>query len=553
MEHFKTVKRSSESPMLDASQQLRTPNSKNVATSTKRKSPYEHRRVPTATIKPKTLQFDMGTGVNIERSLLSTMVTDPNTSTVESDDDETLELTQPGEAPSATELDRESIWTINLMEPANVHLKDIDQTVHIKHSGADFCSGQVLKTLIIGRKNFNCNQPWVKSISRKHTQVQWRWDKDCHCVTCHVKHLGGTGATTVRGIQMSTGDAEQQIFDDETVEVGIVGSGENECVWVKLSIASRNQNFGTTSFDRQYQQLLRSIMQRGEHKGASRGPFDERFGKDKLVFRLRGEGGEMLIPALSLKYVFLKGAATELLWYFRGEDNIKWLQQQDVHFWDKEADENGFVGLNYGLLTNFKESNGERCNQLETIIDELCDGKINSRNLTAIMAKPEKLDQNSKKPVHACTESIQVIASGQVSAVGENGMVIRVNQRSSDVCLGLPFDIVVWSVLLHLICREVHIRTSGKIKLFAEEIIFDFGSAHIYIKNQDLAKIMLQRESRLPANDAAKPFLRVSDVAGGMFDLKPDDLTFYNYGPGFHSRHPGPTISKEMKDVQIRA
>lgn len=116
-------------------------------------------------------------------------------------------------------------------------------------------------------------------------------------------------------------------------------------------------------------------------------------------------------------------------------------------------------------------------------------------------------------------------------------------------------DIVVWSILLHLICREVRRRTDGKVKISADEIIFNFGSAHVYDANLEAAKILLKRRSKFPE----EPQLRInSNLSLAAIWERPDedgwkaaDLKIQGYKKEY-CKHPGAELSKAMTDMQAR-
>lgn len=139
-----------------------------------------------------------------------------------------------------------------------------------------------------------------------------------------------------------------------------------------------------------------------------------------------------------------RAAVIESLWYIRGEDNIRFLQEHRCHFWDAQAKDDGFIGLSYGLLTNFPGENGnDSINQLElNVISKLCRGE-SSRNMYITLANPllETVQQS-------CSSGIQFSVSAET-------LDMTVNQRSSDVVLGLPNDVVIWAVIYHLVRREV--------------------------------------------------------------------------------------------------
>ena len=121
-----------------------------------------------------------------------------------------------------------------------------------------------------------------------------------------------------------------------------------------------------------------------------------------------------------------------------------------------------------------------------------------------------------------------------------NTLDMSVNQRSSDVCIGLPFDIVIWSMLLHLICREVELRTKGQQKLAAGTLTFKIDSAHVYVKNEPAAEELLKR-AVIPAEATEQPHLSIDESKRdvGMFELEPADLKINAWGPGTFHRTDG--------------
>ena len=162
------------------------------------------------------------------------------------------------------------------------------------------------------------------------------------------------------------------------------------------------------------------------------------------------QDGALVVPVTTLRWVNRKGVVVELLWYLRGDDTVHWLHEHNCHFWNKDADAGGFVGLNYGLTVRFPKPRGGSTNQLKERIQQLCKGKLGSRNLVVSLVRPDATtNQASKKASPACTSGFMLKGTGDGT-----GLDMVVTQRSSDVILGLPYDIIVWSLLLHLICRE---------------------------------------------------------------------------------------------------
>jgi thymidylate synthase len=250
---------------------------------------------------------------------------------------------------------------------------------------------------------------------------------------------------------------------------------------------------GTASFDQQYLKLLQHINNYGKLQRNEKGENWTLSDSYSFVVDLRGGGhknnnnnnNKNLLPLTTLRKMFNgRAAVIEALWYLRGEDHIRFLQDFRQHFWDKQADQDtGWVGYNYGLLTNY-----ENFNQLEVnVIRRLVQNK-SSRNMVCSLVNP-----NQATVQNACTSAVQFAVSHQD---GQDYLDLTVEQRSSDIILGLPHDVVVWTVILHLVRREVH-RRSGP-HLHAGRLFFNIaaGGAHVYILNQDAFVTLLSRRPK---------------------------------------------------------
>ena len=268
---------------------------------------------------------------------------------------------------------------------------------------------------------------------------------------------------------------------------------------IKVRAEDVKAGYPSHAFDVQYLKLVRAIQNEGveqkNKKGSSstlplscelRIPLTDTSGKDRN-----------LLPLTSLRSLYGGGSAlVEALWYLRGEDNITFLQNNRCPFWDKQAVPKGgvnWVGLNYGLLTNFPQADGKSINQLEkNVIQVLCKPKSCSRNMVCTLIKPGEDNVQG-----ACTSSIQF----SVSTLKESGSTremlnVTVTQRSSDVMIGLPHDVTVWSIILHLVRREV-LRRTGR-NLIAGNLFFAISqnAAHVYATNSENMKQILTRKPK---------------------------------------------------------
>ena len=280
----------------------------------------------------------------------------------------------------------------------------------------------------------------------------------------------------------------------------------------RLYITSRKiAAFGSQSFDFQYLSLLRAIQAEGELQTNKKGSNRTLRRSFHFTIDLSDEQDRNILPITSLRNLYGgRAALIEAIWYLRGEDNVRFLQENKNHFWDKQCKEDGWLGLNYGLLTNYPQGEGKgSINQLEDIVlTRLCKGE-KSRNMTCSLLKPGESTEQV-----ACTSSIQFSVSQNDR--GDEALDLTVNQRSSDVIVGLPHDVVIWSIILHLVRREVRIRTIGKRKLAAGNLIFAIagGGAHVYTTNMDAFETLLKREPE----GGPQPYLQIGNGDDGNND-----------------------------------
>ena len=316
---------------------------------------------------------------------------------------------------------------------------------------------------------------------------------------------------------------------------------------VQLSALSATSNWtGSASFDLQYKKLLEEIREKGMLQTNTKGQNKTLRSYYGIVVDLHDSSdannglGRYLFPLTTLRALFGgRGAILEAIFYLRGEDNIEFLQKHGCKFWDKQANANGFIGYNYGLLVTFPQEKGENAiNQLETkVITRLANHEC-SRNMVCSLLKPgEPTNQE------ACTASVQFSVGTEPDGKGGTKEVldITVNQRSSDVILGLPHDVACWSVILHLVRREVYLR-SGRV-LAAGRIYFIIaaGGAHAYEQNMAAFEELLKRD----------PFLDVSpeliiETNKRIFELACDFDPAMIRVQGYNKRHPAIGIKQAL-------
>lgn len=297
---------------------------------------------------------------------------------------------------------------------------------------------------------------------------------------------------------------------------------------------------GSASMDTEYLNLLRLIQKNGYQQKNKKGSNHTLRDQVTLEINLSNPCDKDLLPITTLRKIFPVAAILEAVWYLRGENHIKFLQRHNQRFWDKQARDNGWLGYNYGLLTRYDRSSSsataERScggggnpqqdyhyqtpqqttsspiNQVEeSVLKPLCQGK-SSRNMVCTLCKPGEATVQQ-----ACTSSVQFTVSSLSGEGGDEMLDLTVTQRSSDVILGLPHDVIVWSVLLHLVRREVRLRAGRILRAGRLNFCISGGGAHVYDIN---ANNMQELLTRAPVPNV-QPFLVVdkSCQTQGMMDL----------------------------------
>ena len=230
--------------------------------------------------------------------------------------------------------------------------------------------------------------------------------------------------------------------------------------------------------------IMKSGMWQENRKGRNIGIFGESFEVDVSTY----------IPLLTLRRMPLRNTLNEFLWYFRGEDHVQWLREQGNKYWDADADEDGWVGYNYGLLTHWPHQKGGHLNQLEQILKKIQAGEVSRTSTTTFV----KSDEETK--LESC------IVGFQFFCVGDR-LDMKVDQRSCDFSLGLPNDVFAMAVLLHLVCKSSVGEGRARV-LKPGRLYWNFGHLHIYENNFKRTKELLER---LP--NPLRPQLRIRSNA----------------------------------------
>lgn len=251
---------------------------------------------------------------------------------------------------------------------------------------------------------------------------------------------------------------------------------------------------------KQYLDLLQHVLEHGVQKG-------DRTGTGTLsVFgyqmRINLEEG---FPLLTTKKLHLKSIIYELLWFLKGDTNVRYLQEHGVRIWNEWADANGDLGPIYGAQwRSWKTADGRTIDQIARVIEQIKTNP-NSRRLIVSAWNVGDLDKMALFPCHTLFQFY--VANGRLSC--------QLYQRSADIFLGVPFNIASYALLTMMIAQVCDLRCG--------EFIHTFGDAHIYLNHIEQVKLQLQR----------KPFplpqLRLNPDIKNIDEFEYDDFELLNY------------------------
>jgi len=255
----------------------------------------------------------------------------------------------------------------------------------------------------------------------------------------------------------------------------------------------------------QYLDLLRLVLDEGKFKTDRTGTGTYSVFGAQARFPL-GSG----FPLLTTKKLHLKSIIYELLWFLRGETNIKYLNDHGVTIWDEWAGPEGSLGRVYGAQwCDWQAPNGRSINQIAQVIHQIKTDP-DSRRLIVSAWNPGELDQMALPPCHALFQFF--VQDGELSC--------QLYQRSADLFLGVPFNIASYALLTVMVAQVCDL-TPGT-------FVHTFGDLHLYANHLDQAKLQLLREPR------PLPHLKLNSAVKNIHDFKFEDFEFVGYDP-----HPG--------------
>lgn len=256
---------------------------------------------------------------------------------------------------------------------------------------------------------------------------------------------------------------------------------------------------------RQYLDLIQRVLNEGVQKEDRTGTGTLSVFGHQMRFNLE-EG----FPLLTTKKLHLKSIIYELLWFLRGETNVRYLQAHGVSIWNKWADENGDLGRIYGKQWRaWRDYNGGIIDQITEAV-EMIKNNPDSRRIIVSAWNVGDLKEMALPPCHALFQFY--VANGKLS--------LQLYQRSADIFLGVPFNIASYALLLMMMAQVTGLE--------AGEFIHTLGDAHIYNNHLEQVKLQLTREPR------SLPRMVLNPDVKNIFDFKYEDFQLTGYDPHPH-------------------
>ena len=256
---------------------------------------------------------------------------------------------------------------------------------------------------------------------------------------------------------------------------------------------------------KQYLELLKHVLDNGTTK-------EDRTGtgtKSVFGYQMRFDLSKGF-PLLTTKKLHLKSIIHELLWFLKGDTNIKYLQDNGVRIWNEWADENGELGPVYGhQWRSWPNYNGGTIDQITNLINQIKNNP-DSRRLIVSAWNVAEVDNMALPPCHTLFQFY--VANGKLS--------LQLYQRSADIFLGVPFNIASYALLLMMVAQVTDLEVG--------EFVHTFGYAHIYSNHIEQVYEQLSREPR------DLPIMKINADVKSIFDFKFEDFQLEDYNPHPH-------------------
>ncbi len=253
---------------------------------------------------------------------------------------------------------------------------------------------------------------------------------------------------------------------------------------------------------RQYHDLLRLVLENGQARLDRTGVGTISVFGAQARFDLREN-----FPLLTTKKLHLRSIIHELLWFLRGDTNVRSLNENGVTIWDEWADEQGDLGRVYGAQwTDWRGANGEHINQISDVIAQIRSNP-ESRRLIVSAWNPAELEAMALPPCHVLFQFY--VRSGELSC--------QLYQRSADLFLGVPFNIASYALLTLMVAQVCNLAPG--------EFVHTFGDVHLYQNHLEQARQQLNRECR------PLPRIELNPAVKNIHDFRYEDFSLLDYNP----------------------
>lgn len=256
---------------------------------------------------------------------------------------------------------------------------------------------------------------------------------------------------------------------------------------------------------KQYHDLMRHVLLNGTKKSDRTGTGTYSVFGYQMRFNLE-EG----FPLLTTKKLHTRSIIHELLWFLKGDSNIKYLKENNVSIWDEWADADGNLGPVYGYQwRSWPTPDGRKVDQIQNLID-MIKKNPDSRRLIVSAWNVADVDKMALPPCHTMFQFY--VAEGKLSC--------QLYQRSADIFLGVPFNIASYALLTMMVAQVCELKPG--------DFVHTFGDAHLYSNHIDQAKLQLSRDFRM------LPTMKINPEVKDIFGFTIDDFTLENYDPHPH-------------------
>jgi len=259
----------------------------------------------------------------------------------------------------------------------------------------------------------------------------------------------------------------------------------------------------------QYHDLMKRILSEGVKKTDRTGTGTISVFGHQMRFNL-ADG----FPVVTTKKLHLRSIIIELLWFLRGDSNIKWLKENGCSIWDEWADENGDLGPVYGYQwRHWPDGKGGEIDQIKNLIQQIKTKPDSRRHLVSAW-NVANVDEMALPPCHTLFQFY--VADGKLSC--------QLYQRSADVFLGVPFNIASYALFTMMVAQVCDLEVG--------DFVHTFGDAHLYLNHLEQTELQLSRECR------PLPTMKINPAVKDIFAFTFEDFELQNYDPHPHIKAP---------------